>query len=89
MKRIRAQMQQIVDELGFDGDINDFIAFLREDLQFYATSAEDLLKEASFIAKKMDANSFALWVSAKNALRRSACTRRYRAQIYNRPLHPS
>ena len=55
VKRIRAQMQQIVDELGFDGDINEFITFLREDPQFYATSAEDLLKEASFIAKKMDA----------------------------------
>ncbi|MCB4435510.1 DUF885 domain-containing protein [Alteromonas sp. McT4-15] len=55
VKRIRNEMQQIVDELAFEGDINDFIAFLREDPQFYATSAEELLKEASFIAKKMDA----------------------------------
>lgn len=55
VKRIRSEMQQIVDELAFEGDINDFIAFLREDPQFYATSAEELLKEASFIAKKMDA----------------------------------
>ncbi|APE04394.1 MAG: DUF885 domain-containing protein [Alteromonas sp.] len=53
--RIRAQMQQIVDDLEFDGSINAFITFLREDPQFYATSAEELLKEASFIAKKMDA----------------------------------
>lgn len=55
VKRIRSEMQHIVDELAFEGSINDFIAFLREDPQFYATSAEDLLKEASFIAKKMDA----------------------------------
>ena len=53
--RIREEMQRIVDEVKFHGDINDFIQFLREDPQFYAESAEDLLKEASFIAKKMDA----------------------------------
>ena len=55
VKRIRAEMQSVVDSLEFDGSINEFITFLREDPQFYATSAEALLKEASFIAKKMDA----------------------------------
>ncbi|MDO6566454.1 DUF885 domain-containing protein [Alteromonas sp. 1_MG-2023] len=55
VKRIRSEMQNVVDSLEFDGSINDFITFLREDSQFYATSAEELLKEASFIAKKMDA----------------------------------
>ena len=34
--RIRAQMQQIVDDLAFNGSINEFITFLREDPQFYA-----------------------------------------------------
>jgi len=55
VQRIRAEMQAVVDKVNFDGSINDFIAFLREDPQFYAESAEALLKEASFIAKKMDA----------------------------------
>ena len=55
VKRIRGEMQQIVDSLNFEGSIDEFIAFLRTDPQFYATSAEDLLKEASFIAKKIDA----------------------------------
>jgi uncharacterized protein (DUF885 family) len=55
VKRIRAQMQQIVDKLEFNGNINEFIAFLRTDPQFYATSGEELLKQASFIAKKIDA----------------------------------
>ncbi|QJR81017.1 DUF885 domain-containing protein [Alteromonas pelagimontana] len=54
VKRIRSEMQSVVDELGFDGTIDEFIHFLRTDPQFYATSAEDLLKEASFIAKKID-----------------------------------
>lgn len=53
--RIRAEMQNIVDKLKFDGDINEFIEFLRSDPQFYASSADDLLKEAAYIAKKMDA----------------------------------
>lgn len=53
--RIREQMQHIIDELEFDGDIDAFIHFLRTDPQFYAETPEALLKEASFIAKKMDA----------------------------------
>jgi uncharacterized protein (DUF885 family) len=53
--RIRAEMQNIVDELEFDGDINEFIQFLRTDEQFYAKSAEELLMVASYISKQMDA----------------------------------
>ncbi|WP_462159294.1 DUF885 domain-containing protein [Pseudoalteromonas sp. GB56] len=55
VKRIRGEMQAIIDELGFKGDFADFVEFLRTDPQFYATTPEELLKEASFIAKKMDA----------------------------------
>ncbi|MFC4700717.1 DUF885 domain-containing protein [Glaciecola siphonariae] len=53
--RIRAQMQTIVDELAFDGDINAFIEFLRTDEQFYAKSAKELIMVASYISKQMDA----------------------------------
>lgn len=53
--RIRAEMQTIVDELEFDGNINQFIEFLRTDPRFYAQTPEDLLITASYIAKKMDA----------------------------------
>lgn len=53
--RIRAEMQTIVDELEFDGNINQFIGFLRTDPRFYAQTPEDLLITASYIAKKMDA----------------------------------
>lgn len=55
VKRIRIEMQDIIDQLGFDGSFAEFVTFLRTDKQFYAISAEGLLKEASFIAKKMDA----------------------------------
>ena len=36
VKRIRAEMQQIVNQLEFNGNINQFIEFLRTDPQFYA-----------------------------------------------------
>ena len=55
VKRIRAEMQQIVDKLEFDGNINQFIQFLRSDPRFYAKTGEDLIKQASYLAKKMDA----------------------------------
>lgn len=53
--RIRGEMQAIIDDLGFKGSFAEFIEFLRTDPQFYAKTPEELLKEASFIAKKMDA----------------------------------
>ncbi len=53
--RIRAEMEKIIAEVGFDGSFADFVHFLRTDPQFYAKTPEELLKEASFIAKKMDA----------------------------------
>tara|TARA_B100000508_G_scaffold6585_1_gene5067 strand:- start:1146 stop:2882 length:1737 start_codon:yes stop_codon:yes gene_type:complete len=53
--RIRSEMQAIIKEVGFEGTFADFIHFLRTDPQFYATTPEQLLKEAAYIAKKMDA----------------------------------
>ncbi len=55
VKRIRLEMDNIIKQLNFKGSFADFVHFLRTDKQFYATSPEGLLKEASFIAKKMDA----------------------------------
>lgn len=55
VKRIRAEMDQIIEQVGFNGSFADFVAFLRTDEQFYAKTAEDLLKEASYISKRMDA----------------------------------
>ena len=55
VKRIRAEMEAIIKQVGFEGSFAEFVEFLRTDEQFYAKTPEDLLKEASFIAKKMDA----------------------------------
>ncbi len=55
VKRIRAEMDGIIEQVEFKGDFKSFVDFLRNDEQFYAKTPVDLLKEASYIAKKMDA----------------------------------
>ncbi|MGI2182533.1 DUF885 domain-containing protein [Shewanella oncorhynchi] len=55
VQRIRQEMEQIIASVGFKGNFADFLHFLRTDPQFYTTSADQLLKEAAFIAKKADA----------------------------------
>ncbi len=52
--RIRSEMEEIIREVGFKGSFADFLAFLRTDPRFYATTPEQLLKEAAWIAKRMD-----------------------------------
>ena len=52
--RIRALMDGIMKETGFTGTFPEFLAFLRNDPQFYATSREQLLEKASEIAKRAD-----------------------------------
>jgi len=54
VKRIRGEMQKIIDELGFKGSFDDFLLFLRTDEQFYATSARELMMIARDMAKRAD-----------------------------------
>ncbi|RUO30862.1 DUF885 domain-containing protein [Aliidiomarina sedimenti] len=53
--RIRAEMREVIEEVGFDGSFAEFIQFLRSDDQFYAGSDDELLREAAYIAKRADA----------------------------------
>ncbi len=52
--RIKKQMEAIVEEVSFKGTLKEFISFLRTDPQFYPKTAEELLKHARNIAKKID-----------------------------------
>ncbi len=54
VKRIKSEMVEIIKQVEYKGTFAEFLEFLRTDKQFYATSAEDLLKQASYIAKQMD-----------------------------------
>ncbi|MCR9079368.1 MAG: DUF885 domain-containing protein [Hyphomonadaceae bacterium] len=53
--RIRAEMDEIIAEVAFEGSFEEFIAFLRTDPQFYAESPEELLEKASEMSKRLDA----------------------------------
>ncbi len=53
--RIRAEMQKVIDQTGFKGSFAEFVHFLRTDPQFYVTKPEQLIKEAAFLSKKIDA----------------------------------
>ncbi|MGR4866197.1 DUF885 domain-containing protein [Caulobacter sp. LARHSG274] len=52
--RIRARMETVMKQAGFEGDLPAFIAYLRKDPRFYATSRQQLLEKASEIAKRAD-----------------------------------
>ncbi|WP_241971071.1 DUF885 domain-containing protein [Pseudidiomarina halophila] len=52
--RIRNEMAVVIEQSGSDGSFDEFVEFLRTDPRFYPSSAEELLKEASYIAKRMD-----------------------------------
>lgn len=55
VQRIKAEMEAVIRSTGFAGDFAAFLHFLRTDPRFYATTPEQLLKEAAYIAKRMDA----------------------------------
>jgi uncharacterized protein (DUF885 family) len=55
VKRIRGEMQAVINQLKYQGTINQFIQYLRTDKKFYAQTADELIKQAAYIAKKMDA----------------------------------
>ena len=61
---IRAEMEAIIDKLGFEGTSKgraaseqrfaDFLHFLRTDPQFYAKTPQELLDDAAWISKRVD-----------------------------------
>ena len=54
VKRIRAQMQSIIDELGFRGTFADFAKFLRTDPKFYFKSEDELLEAYRALSRRID-----------------------------------
>nr|WP_278254363.1 DUF885 family protein [Sphingobium sp. BYY-5] len=54
MARIRAQMGEVMQQVGFKGDLPAFLTFLRTDPQFYAKTPQELLNRAAWIAKTFD-----------------------------------
>jgi uncharacterized protein (DUF885 family) len=54
VKRIRAEMDAIIESTEFDGSFEEFLQFLRTDPRFYHTTADGLMREYRDIAKRAD-----------------------------------
>ncbi|HEX8139264.1 MAG TPA: DUF885 domain-containing protein [Pyrinomonadaceae bacterium] len=56
VKRIRAEMQSIMNKVGFRGTLQEFFVKLRTDRQFYYKTPEELLEAYRALAKRIDPN---------------------------------
>lgn len=54
VKRIRDEMQKVMDKVGFKGTLLEFFEFLRTDKQFYYETPEELLAAYRAISKEID-----------------------------------
>ncbi|MAK62863.1 MAG: DUF885 domain-containing protein [Ponticaulis sp.] len=52
--RIRGEMEDIIEEVEFEGSFSEFLAFLRTDPQFYPTSSNELMARAARLSKDID-----------------------------------
>ncbi|MFT3791981.1 MAG: DUF885 family protein [Rudaea sp.] len=52
--RLHAEMDETMRASGFKGSFAEFLHYLRTDPKFYAKSADELLKDAAWIAKRVD-----------------------------------
>ena len=52
--KIRAEMEKVKADAGFRGDLPAFLQFVRSDPQFAPKTADELLKEAAWHAKRFD-----------------------------------
>jgi uncharacterized protein (DUF885 family) len=54
VERIDKEMQAVIRQVGFQGTFPQFLEFLRTDPRFYAKTPDELLKDAAYIAKRID-----------------------------------
>ncbi|HEX8652247.1 MAG TPA: DUF885 domain-containing protein [Pyrinomonadaceae bacterium] len=54
VKRIRAEMQSVMDRVGFKGTLQEFFKFLRTDKRFYYQTPEELYEAYQAMSKSID-----------------------------------
>ncbi len=54
VKRIRAEMQAVIDRSGYKGSFHEFVSFLKSDPQFYYKAPEDLLQAYRSLTRRID-----------------------------------
>ena len=53
--KIRAEMEDIIKQVGWEGDFNSFLQYLRTDPRFYYETGEELLQAYRAMSKEIDA----------------------------------
>ena len=53
--KIRAEMESIIEQVGWEGDFNSFLHYLRTDPRFYYETGEELLQAYRAMSKEIDA----------------------------------
>ena len=53
--KIRAEMEGIIEQVGWEGDFNSFLQYLRTDPRFYYETGEELLQAYRAMSKEIDA----------------------------------
>ncbi|MFN2514867.1 MAG: DUF885 family protein [Pyrinomonadaceae bacterium] len=56
VKRIRAAMQDVMNQVGFKGTLQEFFRYLRTDKRFYYDTPEELFAAYEAISKRIDPN---------------------------------
>jgi uncharacterized protein (DUF885 family) len=54
VRRIRAEMQAVIDKLGYKGSFKEFVGFLRSDPQFYYKAPDQLLAAYRALTRRID-----------------------------------
>ena len=52
--RITAEMEKVKAEAGYEGTLKEFVAFLRSDPQFVASTPDELMGVSAYVAKRVD-----------------------------------
>ena len=53
--KIRSEMEKIIEQVGWEGDFNSFLQYLRTDPRFYFETGEELLQAYRAMSKEIDA----------------------------------
>jgi uncharacterized protein (DUF885 family) len=54
VSRIREEMEAVIRKTGFTGTFREFVDFLRTEPRFYVDTPEKLMKEVSYVLKRID-----------------------------------
>ncbi len=84
VKRIHAEMRKIKEQVGFDGDLNAFMQFMREDKQFFYAENDEgrahYLREATALIETMKSRLDELFITKPKADLRVKAVEPFREQ---------